>query len=96
MFTYEHKLESRNEMSLSPDEDAVVMLIKQIVDSLVDSSDQIKFEIIISESMVLIEVEAGSETGKILGRQGRLINSIRTILEAISAKEKRRYELEIL
>ena len=57
--------------------DPAVMLVKEIIDNLVDDPSMVKIEIIQSESMLLIEVRAGTETGKILGKQGALASAIR-------------------
>lgn len=76
--------------------DSAVLLVKEIIDNLVDDPSKVKVEIIQSESMLLIEVRAGTETGKILGKQGTLATAIRTILKAIGAKEKKRYEFAVL
>jgi len=37
-----------------------------------------------------------TDTGKVIGRQGRTARSIRTILAAAGAKVQRRFTLEIL
>jgi predicted RNA-binding protein YlqC (UPF0109 family) len=46
---------------------------------------------------LLIEVRvAEADMGKIIGRQGRTINALRSILYAAGVKQNRRYILEIV
>ena len=72
-------------------------LIKYIVQSLVDNPDKVEVTEVISEQTSIIELRVAKEDlGKIIGKQGRTAQSIRTILSAASAKVHKRAVLEIL
>jgi predicted RNA-binding protein YlqC (UPF0109 family) len=72
-------------------------LIKHIVQELVDHPEQVTIsEIEGTQSMVLEIKVAKEDIGKIIGRQGRTAQAIRTILNAVSAKAKKRTTMEII
>ena len=72
-------------------------LIKYIAQSLVDNPDKVEVTEIIGEQTSVIELRVAKEDlGKIIGKQGRTAQSIRTILSAVSAKVHKRGVLEIL
>ena len=64
-------------------EQATVELVEHLVRSLVDDQDAVKITSSTSANELLIEVSvADEETGKVIGRQGRIIKSIRTLARA--------------
>jgi len=72
-------------------------LIKHIAQSLVDNPDKVEVTEIIGEQTSVIELRVAKEDfGKVIGKQGRTAQSIRTILSAASAKGHKRAVLEIL
>jgi predicted RNA-binding protein YlqC (UPF0109 family) len=72
-------------------------LIKEIVQALVDRPDQVSVTEIEGESTTVLELRvAKSDMGKVIGKQGRNAQAIRTILSAACGKTRRRYVLEIL
>ena len=72
-------------------------LIKEIVQALVDQPDQVSVSEIKSENTTVLELQvAKSDMGKVIGKQGRNVQAIRTILGAASGKTRRRHVLEIL
>ena len=72
-------------------------LIKHITQSLVDNPDKVEVTEVISEQTSVIELRVAKEDmGKVIGKQGRMAQSIRTILSAASAKVHKRAGLEIL
>ena len=72
-------------------------LIAAIARALVDQPDQVSVaEIKGSHSSVLELKVAKSDMGKIIGKQGRTAQAIRTVLSAASGKTGTRYMLEIL
>ena len=71
-------------------------LIKEIVQALVDQPDQVSVSEIKSENTTVLELKvAKSDMGKVIGKQGRNVQAIRTILGAASGKTRRRHVLEI-
>jgi predicted RNA-binding protein YlqC (UPF0109 family) len=72
-------------------------LIKYIAQSLVDDPDKVEVTEVIGEQSSVIELRVAKEDlGKVIGKQGRTAQSIRTILSAASAKVHKRAGLEIL
>ena len=72
-------------------------LITGIVQALVDQPDQVSVSEIVGEHTNVLELKvAKSDLGKVIGRQGRNAQALRTILSAASGKTRKRYVLEIL
>ena len=69
-----------------------------IVKSLVDEVEAVEVrEIERGGQTTLFEVRvAQADMGKIIGRQGRTVRALRSILHAASMKGKRRYVLEVV
>ena len=72
-------------------------LIKSIVQALVDNPEQVEVLEVKSENVSVFEIRVAKEDiGKVIGKQGRTAQAIRTILSAASGKVKKRHVLEIL
>jgi predicted RNA-binding protein YlqC (UPF0109 family) len=72
-------------------------LIEQIAKALVDSPEKVCVRLIEGEQNTVFELRvAQSDLGKVIGKQGRTVSSIRTILSAAGMKLKKRFTLEIL
>ncbi len=72
-------------------------LIEYIAKSLVDNPDQVSVQSIDGEKSVILELRVAPEDiGKVIGKQGRIAKSIRTLLSATSARSGKRVVLEIL
>ena len=72
-------------------------LVEAIAKALVDYPDQVQVRAIEGEEVTIIELRVDrSDLGKIIGRQGRTVQAMRTILNAVSAKLRKRFVLEIL
>jgi uncharacterized protein len=72
--------------------------IEMIVKKLVDDVDAVDVrEIPGTGHAVKIEVRvAQSDMGKLIGRQGRTIRSLRAVLHAVSQKGKHRFVLDVI
>jgi len=72
-------------------------LIEEIAKSLVDNPDRVAVTENKGGYTTVIELSVAKEDlGKVIGKQGRTAGAMRTILNAVSAKEKKRTLLEIL
>ena len=72
-------------------------LIELIIKGIVDNPDKVEINEIIGEKSSIFEVKVdSSDIGKVIGRQGRNIKSIRTILNAAAQKDDKRVVLEIV
>ena len=72
-------------------------LIEYIVKALVDSPDNVIVNETQGESVTILEVSVGpDDVGKVIGKEGRIANAIRTVAKAAAAKQKKRVNVEIL
>ena len=73
-------------------------LLEDMVKSLVDKPDEVKIDINESENTIVYELNVGDgDLGKVIGKKGRNVNAIRTLLSASNAKEGgKRAILEII
>jgi len=72
-------------------------LIAHIARALVDKPEEVVVTEIVGEQISVIELKVAREDiGKIIGKQGRTAQAMRTILSAASAKIRKRSSLEIL
>tara|TARA_B100001750_G_scaffold215491_1_gene199513 strand:+ start:116 stop:349 length:234 start_codon:yes stop_codon:yes gene_type:complete len=73
-------------------------LLEDIVKSIVDKPDEVEVNINESENTIVYELNVGDgDLGKVIGKKGKNVNSIRTLLSASNAKEGgKRAILEII
>jgi predicted RNA-binding protein YlqC (UPF0109 family) len=72
-------------------------LIAHIAKALVDKPEEVVVTEIEGQQIYLIELKVANEDiGKIIGKQGRTVRAIRTILGAASAKMEKRSSFEII
>lgn len=72
-------------------------LVEYLAKSLVDNPEAVEVNVIEGEKSTILELRvADDDIGKVIGKQGRIAKSIRTILNAASAKTSKRVVLEIL
>ena len=71
--------------------------IEFLAKCLVDRPDEVQVHEIVGESTSVYELRVGDgELGKIIGKQGRTIRALRTILSGVGTKESRRVVLELM
>jgi predicted RNA-binding protein YlqC (UPF0109 family) len=72
-------------------------LVQKIVEALVDNPEEIDITEIKSQQSIVIELKVAKEDlGKVIGKQGRNAQALRTILSAASKKIKKHAVLEII
>lgn len=72
-------------------------LVEYIVKALVDKPDEVNIAETQGESLTILEIKVAQEdVGKVIGREGRIANAIRTVTKAAAAKQKKRVTVEIL
>ena len=82
---------------LSAEDKEMKELIEYIAKSLVDQPDVVKVTEVAGERTSVIELSVAKEDmGIIIGKQGRTVSAIRTLLNAASMKQKKRTILEII
>jgi len=82
---------------MSTSSSPLVDLVALIARSLVDSPDQVSVREVIGDRFPRIELSVAREDiGKVIGKDGRTAQSIRTVLNAAASKAGRRAHLDIL
>lgn len=71
-------------------------LVKVIAESLVDHPEQVEVIETAKENEILLELKVAPEDmGKVIGKQGRIAKSIRTVVKAAASKDDKRVIVEI-
>ena len=71
--------------------------VEMIVKSLVSEVAAVDVREVERNGSTLIEVRvAGTDMGKLIGRQGRTVRALRSLVHAASIKKNRRFILEIV
>ena len=72
-------------------------LVKYIAMSLVDHPDKVDVREIDTDDGITVELRVDeSDMGKVIGKQGRIAKSIRTIVKAASARSEKPVFVEIV
>lgn len=72
-------------------------LVEGIARALVDNPDEVSVNVVEGEKSIILELRVASEDmGKVIGKQGRIAKSIRTIVKAASIKENKKVVVEII
>lgn len=72
-------------------------LLTVIAKALVDEPESVSVNQIDGEQSVILELKvADSDMGKVIGRQGRIAKSIRTVMKAAANRENTRVIVEIV
>lgn len=72
-------------------------LIYEIVNCLVDKTDQIDIKEEHGDRTIVLNISVAKEdVGKIIGKQGKIVSSIRNICENIAAKNNKRINIHVI
>jgi len=72
-------------------------LVEYIVKSIVDNPEQVSVAEMEERGSVILEVSvAESDMGRVIGRGGNVVNSIRSLVQVLATKKGRRVSLEIV
>jgi hypothetical protein len=72
-------------------------LVEYIAKSLVDNPEQVRVTQVEGEQTVILELQVAREDmGKVIGKEGRIANAIRTLVKVAAARQGKRAQLEII
>ena len=72
-------------------------MIEYLVKALVDEPEQVSITEQPGEESTTYEVHvAPSDLGKVIGKQGRIANALRTVAKAVAMKDKKKIYVEIV
>lgn len=72
-------------------------LTLQMARAVVNNSEQVRVEEVEGASMIVLELSVDPEDmGRIIGKEGRVANAMRTLLRTSAAKDGKRVNLEIV
>ena len=72
-------------------------ILETIANNLVNDKDAVSINQIDGQQSVIFEVKvAENDMGKIIGKQGTIAKSIRTIMKAVASKENKRVTVEFI
>ena len=72
-------------------------ILEIIIQGLVDNKDEVSIEEINKEKYVEYRVTVNSnDMGKVIGKQGRVAKSIRTVMKSLGLKEDKKVNVEFV
>lgn len=72
-------------------------LVEVIAKALVDNLDEVVVTETVKDKATIIELKvAKSDIGKVIGRQGRIAKSIRSVVKAAATKEDKKVIVDIM
>ena len=75
----------------------MVGLVEHLAKAVVDQPDAVEVEAFEEAGQTVVELfVADDDLGRIIGRQGRMARSLRTIVNAAALRARKRYQLEIV
>jgi uncharacterized protein len=71
--------------------------VQHVVGRIIDHPEELKVEVVEGEHAVVIETKvAPIDAGRVIGREGRTINALRTLVMAIAARAGKRAVLDVV
>ena len=72
-------------------------VLETIIRNIVENQDSVSIEEKEEADRITFEVKvAESDMGRIIGKQGKVANSIRTVMKALGSREKKKVSVEFL
>jgi predicted RNA-binding protein YlqC (UPF0109 family) len=78
-------------------EEPIMALIEYLVRNLVDEPESVSITEVPGDETITYEVRVSSnDLGKVIGKQGRIANALRTVVKASAMKNKQKVYVEIV
>ena len=72
-------------------------ILETIILNLVDNKDSVEIKETSDEKSIVFEVKVAKEDmGRVIGRQGRLAKSIRTVMKSVAGRERKKVSVEFV
>lgn len=72
-------------------------IIETIILNLVDNKEAVQVNEVQGDKSIVYEVKVANEDmGKVIGKQGRLARSIRTVVKSVGAREHKKVSVEFI
>ena len=72
-------------------------ILKTIIESLVENKEAVQINETVTDKAATYEVKvAEGDMGRVIGRQGRLAKSIRTVMKAAGGREHKKVTVEFI
>ncbi len=72
-------------------------ILEDIAKSLVDAPNEVSITVVDGEKTIIFELRCNAkDVGKIIGKSGKTVGAMRTILNSMAAKQGRKAMLEVV
>ena len=72
-------------------------ILETVIKALVDNQEAVKINAVEGEKSIVYEVKVADEDmGKVIGKDGKIARTIRTLIKALAAKEQKRVSIEFI
>lgn len=72
-------------------------ILETIIKNLVEKPDEISINEIVGEKTIVYKVNVAEEDmGKVIGKNGKIAQSVRSIMKAIASKQQKRVSVEFI
>ncbi len=72
-------------------------VLELIISNLVDNKEEISIEEIVNDKNIEYRVKVSQDDmGKVIGKQGKVAKSIRTVMKSVAGKEGKRVNVEFV
>ena len=72
-------------------------ILETMILNLVDDKESVEIKETDNEKSIIFEIKvADKDMGKVIGKQGKIAKSIRTVMNAVAAKQRKKVSVEFI